>query len=209
MDPACQPDLLLTNNDFSQFERQSFQEILANDVLEHIPRAETGAALLEWADILAMGGTIKVETSNVIAVSDLMKIHTSYADHANYTVYMFGNQAHPGDWHHTGFTDVTLRVHLMSAGFEVTDIKETQIWLLNATARKIENWSTLASRDDLSNPEFVNAACQAALFREVEQPFFSLWQSWLDAGAYSRRAFLKMLYASDERRMRIAQRNGL
>ena len=52
MDPACQPDLLIKSNDFSQLPKYHFEELLAKDVLEHIPRTQTLNALLEFSSLL-------------------------------------------------------------------------------------------------------------------------------------------------------------
>jgi len=41
IDPACQPDLLIKNGDTSAIPRDYFEEVLANDVLEHFPRTQT------------------------------------------------------------------------------------------------------------------------------------------------------------------------
>ena len=57
-DPAASLDILLVNGDDSMIPRQHFVEVLARDVLEHIPRAQTLAALLDWADYLVDGGKL-------------------------------------------------------------------------------------------------------------------------------------------------------
>ena len=44
VDPACAPDLLIRDGDYSPIPRRQFEEVLAKDVLEHIPRAQTIAA---------------------------------------------------------------------------------------------------------------------------------------------------------------------
>ena len=52
IDPACEPDILLAGNLDNLLPRNYFVELLAKDVLEHIPRSETLRALLEWAGCL-------------------------------------------------------------------------------------------------------------------------------------------------------------
>src|ERR1041384_6056075 len=40
VDPACSPDILIVNEDDSLVPRGHFEEVVANDVLEHVPRAK-------------------------------------------------------------------------------------------------------------------------------------------------------------------------
>jgi hypothetical protein len=209
MDAACEPDILVTDNDFSQFKRKSFQEVLAHDVLEHIPRAETANALLEWADLLAPGGNLTFQTSSIIGVANLIQEFPSYQDHANFTIYLFGNQQHPGDFHLTGFTDRTLRVHLHAALLEPSPFTMIDGWMYRGTAKKIGDWTNLSNVQNIDDEEFLDLACREALMRAPEQSFFDLWLSWLKAGSHSRRDILKLFYASDERRLRVAEQLNL
>ncbi|WDA36395.1 class I SAM-dependent methyltransferase [Sphingobium sp. YC-XJ3] len=209
MDPACEPDVLLVDNDFSQFERHSFDEVLAHDVLEHIPRSETANALLEWAELLPKGGRLVFQTSNILGVADLISQHQMYELHAKYTVFLFGNQQHPGDFHLTGFTDRTLRVHLLAAGFSNIVIEPTDQWMFSGSGIKASSWTRLLTIRGLSDGDFVEQATAEALLRSPEPEFTALWSGWLKRGACTRRDLLKMLHASEERRLRIAAQNCL
>jgi predicted SAM-dependent methyltransferase len=155
-DPACSPDLLIQDNDFSMVPKNHFEEILAWDVLEHIPRAKTLSALLDWAEFLRMNGKLILQTSSILGVARLLDQTNSYADHHNYTIYLYGNQAHAGDFHLTGFTETTLRVHLEAAGFETDVITTRYHWLFFTEARKTYDWTELATlRPVLGNPAAV------------------------------------------------------
>src|SRR5688500_11537597 len=57
---GCDPDVLLVDNDLSVLADEPFDEILALDVLEHIPRTETLSILLKWADLLRPAGTLRL-----------------------------------------------------------------------------------------------------------------------------------------------------
>lgn len=209
MDPNCQPDLLIKDNDFSVLPRRYFDKLIAYDVLEHIHRSETPNALLEWADLMSIDAQVEVETSNVLAIVDLMRANNSYANHANCTIYMYGNQMHAGDYHLTGFTEITLRVQMAAAGFEIDSFIHHMDWILLAKGRKVEDWAELVDTGThLSNSDFIVAAYEAALFRSPEEPFHSMEVGWLDSGEKDRRAILKKLYASDERRLKIAATLG-
>jgi hypothetical protein len=58
--------------------------------MEHIKRAETQGAVLEWANLLKMGGILEIHTSNVIGVARMMEAHKNHHDHARFSIYMFG-----------------------------------------------------------------------------------------------------------------------
>ena len=204
MDPHCSPDILITNNNFSQLPREHFETLVANDVLEHIPRSQTMNALLEWADLVQVGGMMELKTSNVIAIAEMMKASNAYALHDGYTVFFYGNQMHPGDFHYTGFTHVTLPVLLTAAGFEVLDIREHDTWLLVASARKKLSWTALL-KNDLGDQEFVYTAYQQALQREPEPPFF---EGEMELARTDRRGLLKKLFGCQERQLRVARALG-
>jgi hypothetical protein len=134
-DPACAPDVLLVDNDLSMLAGEPFEEVLALDVLEHIPRTQTPSVLLEWADLLGDGGRLRVKTSSILGVARQLEHEPSFREQYGWTLCLFGTQAHPGDFHQTGFTEMTLRVHLLAAGFDVERIWLTDRWLLHADAR--------------------------------------------------------------------------
>lgn len=207
MDPACKPDLLITDNDFSSLPHQHFDEVLAHDVLEHIRRAETGAALLEWVDLLQVGGSLVLQTSSILGVAKLLEQHQDYINQANFTIYLFGNQAHPGDFHYTGFTEATLKIHLIAAGLKIEEFELRDRWLFFVRCRKEHDWTRLLA-DTSSNAEFVKLAYREALYREPEEIFLNLLVGQIETGR-SRRAVLRQLYSSEERRMRISQQRGM
>lgn len=209
MDPNCKPDLLIADNNFSQLPRKFFNHLIAYDVLEHIHRSETVNALLEWSDLMTIGAHIEVETSNVLAIVDLMREDQSFLNHWKCSIFMYGNQAHDGDYHHTGFTEVTLRTYLAAAGFQVDELIHHLDWIILVHGRKVEDWSALADQSsDISDHDFVVAAYEQALGRAPQEPFLSLEVSWLDQGAMNRRDILKKLYRSQERALRVAAQLG-
>ena len=156
MDPACAPDVLIVDNDFSVLPRGHFRYLVARDVLEHIPRSQSLAALLEWSDLLMMGGQAEVETSSILDALAQM-IDKPYATQHGWTICLFGNQAHPGDYHFTGFTPTTLLTHLHAAGFQPGPITLREGWLISSVATKVEDWTALLS-SDLDDEAFVVAS---------------------------------------------------
>jgi predicted SAM-dependent methyltransferase len=209
MDPACIPDLLIQDNDFSVVPKNHFEEILAWDVLEHIPRSKTLSALLDWAEFLRMDGKLILQTSSILGVARLLDRTNSYADHHNYTIYLYGNQAHAGDFHLTGFTETTLRVHLEAAGFETGVITTRDHWLFFTEARKTYNWTELATCAYLDTAQFIGEAYKAALYRAPDEGGREFLTRMLHEEGWSRRDALRHLFQAPERLFSTARRKGL
>lgn len=208
-DPVCGPDVLILNNDLSPLQGEPFSEVLARDVLEHIPRTQTPSILLEWAALLEPAGRLVLQTSSVIGVARQLERETSFRQQYGWTICLFGNQAHPGDFHLTGFTELTLRVHLLSAGFQTQRMWLTDRWLLHAEATKVDDWlAVLTSTADADDHAFLRAAYQAALFRDGDAGGMDYFLEGLGAGTFDRREVLKTLMASPERLFAVANLNG-
>jgi hypothetical protein len=206
MDPVCEPDVLIVDNDFSVLPRRYFQSVVAHDVLEHIPRSKTMSALLEWVDLMVPGGTMDVETSSILGVAARMA-GQPYATQHGWTICLFGNQAHPGDYHYTGFTDATLLTHLLAAGLQPGPISTREGWLISARATKEEDWTSLLERE-MDDGSFVAAAYRAAFDREADADGHTACVEWLSGGV-SRRVVLKHLFCAEERLYRTAAKHGL
>lgn len=209
-DPACQPDILISDNGYGELPRRHFSEVLAKDVLEHIPRCETANVVLEWADLLSPGGALELRTTSLLGIARLMEQHSNYADQANYADELFGNQAHAGEFHYTAFTESTLKAQLIAAGFEIASFELVDHRRFAVRAIKQTDWTKLAdAAADQSNRAFVDIAYREILFREPEAFFLEIDLAALDGGTCSRRDFVKKLHASEERRLRVAMRHGL
>jgi hypothetical protein len=207
MDPACAPDLLIVDGDYSAIPRRYFAEVLAKDVLEHVPRAETPAALLDFADYLMDEGKLIVQTSSILHVAAKLQVSNHYADHYGWTICLFGNQQHPGDYHHTGFTDLTLQVQLLSAGFTIEALELREEWMFYVEARKASDWTSLAeSSHGFSDLEFLQRGFQAALYRDIDEDSLLHWGKALRHGVL-RRQVLKHLFSAPERQFKIAEQH--
>lgn len=209
-DPACKPDLLLVDNDLSAIPRNHFDEVLARDVLEHIPRPQALAVVLEWVDMLRTDGVLKVQTSSIEGVAERLAALPSFADHYAWTLCLFGNQAHPGDFHFNGFTNRSLHVHLLAAGLQVDGIWLEDQWLLSAQGTKTASWTdALDGTDTMSVDEFVAHVFRAALGRDPDDLGGTHLRRELDRGRLTRREALKMLMSSPERLFNTATAHGL
>lgn len=209
VDPACEPDVLIVNDDYSVIPKNSFDEILANDVLEHVPRSRTSAVLLDWSEYLVVGGTLDVQTSSILGVAAQMSTAPTFADQFGWTICLFGNQAHPGDFHFTGFTETTLRVHLLAAGFDVGEFTLDDGWLLGVRSEKRYAWSQILV-DTASAPddEFIHELYRFAFDRQPDAGAEYLRQE-LRHKRMTRDGAARHLLSSPERLFRTAQSNAL
>ena len=209
IDPACEPDILLLDNDLSVLPPESFEEILAMDVLEHIPRVETPRVLVDWSGLLVDGGKLRIQTSSIEGVAAQIARDPTFRGQYGWTLCLFGTQAHPGDFHLTGFTETTLKIHLLAAGFDVDRIWITDRWLLNAEATKVTSWSSMA-RDlsGLSVADCVRAIYSAVLRRDPNEGELAHLVDELSAERMDRYETLRHVTSSPERLFVVAEQHG-
>lgn len=208
-DPACEPDVLLVNNDLSPLLGEPFEEILALDVLEHIPRVQTLGVLLDWAELLGDGGRLMIKTSSIEGVAEQLAANPSFREQYGWTLCLFGSQAHPGDFHLTGFTETTLRVHLLAAGFDVERIWLADKWLLHAEAVKATSWSAPATElAELSDEAFVRAVYPLALDREADDNGLAFLLEELASSRWNRQQAVRHLMSGPERLFVTSERHG-
>lgn len=210
VDPACEPDVLIVDDDYTVLPADSFDEVMANDVLEHIPRSQTAGVLLDWAEYLVVGGSLHIQTSSILGVAEQMAAAPTYADQAGWTICLFGNQAHSGDFHFTGFTETTLRVQLLAAGFDVGDFRTDEGWLLSVDGTKTTRWSAIVDETQgSSDTEFIQAIYRFALDRDADETGLAHFGAELRNRRTSRTRAVHHLLASPERLFLTAAANGL
>ncbi len=169
--PQVEPDLLIVNNDYSMLPKNHYKEIVANDVLEHIPRELTLSTLLDWAEYLKMGGKLHLQTTSVLGVARQLK-KNSFGSQNSWLTYLFGNQAHEGDYHFTSFTETTLKVYLAAAGFTIDSLEERDKWLFFVDAHKSYDWAALLNKCRGKTDEaFIKAAFREVLGHEPDTAY--------------------------------------
>ncbi len=197
MDPQCQPDVLISPADFKFFPGNFYERLLAKDVLEHIRRLESLDVLLSFNAWMAHGGVLELQTTSILGVADRIRKYPGFDQEFGMTQCLFGTQAHPGDFHFTGFTERTLTAHLRAAGFEVGSFALVDEWMFKVEAKKVSAWNALSTKE-MSDAEFVKQAFRQALNREPDEGEGRGWREALDGGQ-SRNEVLRLLFGSHER----------
>ena len=134
-----QPDVLADVRELAGFPDAFFEEVFACDVLEHLPRVETANVLATWNRVLAPGGRLYIRAPSVAGVIDLIN-HPDYQTVEKQELViqcLFGTQADTGDFHLTGFTDITMRNYVTQAGFRVESLATRDYWLFDVWATKV------------------------------------------------------------------------
>jgi len=188
------PDLVADVTHLPMLPDAHFEEILAQDVLEHFERAKTAPALAEWSRLLAPGGVLHVRVPSLFGMFDLLA-HPHYhsAEKAEEIIHlMYGTQAYTGDFHLAGFTAATLDAHLRRAGLLACEAAVEHGWLFDIRARKAERLS--------SDREFVHGAYFSILGRPADPQGLTDFEKALADGRLTREAFENTLRDSDEAR---------
>lgn len=132
------PDLVADIRKLEMLPSEYYEEIVAQDCLEHFPRCDTQPALAEWSRLLKPGGVLKLRVPNLLGLLELFtwESQRSIASQENLVQCLFGTQAYNGDWHLTGFTQVLLEHYLQEAGFDDFKFETKDHWLFEITCCK-------------------------------------------------------------------------
>jgi FkbM family methyltransferase len=112
----------------------AIEEILAQDVLEHLPRTSTTEALAEWRRVTKADGVARIRVPSLFHAVDLMRSADTLSMHQILLQNLYGTQAYAGDVHLTSFTDRTLADALHSAGYRRVCAELVDHWLWDVTA---------------------------------------------------------------------------
>ncbi len=108
-----------------EFENESVDLILANDVLEHFSHREVDNLLKEWSRVLKPNGQLLIRCPSLeLQVKAYMEGKWD-ADIASYMI--FGGQTNQGDYHCVAFDKESISKHLTKAGFEIIEFNEEDI----------------------------------------------------------------------------------
>lgn len=95
--------------------------ILASDVIEHFPIAETVDVLTEWCRILKVGGVIEFRLPNIAAICKHY-VETNNAKYVSWLLY--GGQDYPTNYHYVGFDKEWFTSVCKEVGLTLKDYKE-------------------------------------------------------------------------------------
>lgn len=153
-----EPDLVADVTDLHMLPSGRYQHILAQDLLEHLPRTATAAALAEWNRLLAPGGFLTLRVPSLLDLVELFQRNENLVPARQELMIqcLFGTQAYTGDFHQTTFTRPLLEDQLRGEGFEPRCVEVAHEWLLDIDAEKVgdsdyaERWAPHA---DLAGPD--------------------------------------------------------
>lgn len=199
MNPAHQPDLVADCTNLNQLPASYYDFVLAHDILEHISRIKTASTLQEWNRVMSMGGILEFKVPNVVALLGLLTEpeNSSFARQEQLLRCLFGTQCYKGDFHYTGFTDITLKHYLASAGFAVEELTLSDQWMFQGLGRKIREANPNALNSIKNTQQFLTECYRKLLGRAPDKDGFDFYQAQLDAGA-DRDAIIEMIRVSDE-----------
>jgi len=200
------PDVVCDVRRLGWLPSKHFTEVVAHDVLEHLPRVHTGEVLDHWNRCMAPRATLSLRVPNVLAVADLLRRreNASFEKQKELIQFLFGTQSYSGDFHLTSFTDRLLRQYLEASGFEVRRMVPFMDWMLEVSAvkvahregREVFDFAELLEAGG-SNDEFIERCYREILGREADPQGKAAFQAYL-AGGNARDSVIAMLCNSEE-----------
>lgn len=200
------PDLLADVRRLDFLPAQHYDEILAQDVLEHLPRNDTVRVLAHWNRLLKDKGRIVIRVPSVLGIARLLTQPENQmpAKQEELIQCLFGTQAYSGDFHFTSFTEVILKHYLGLAGFHCVSISLLHGWLFDVIGEKVTHMQSpplidlnalLAIRAD---DEFVRACYLEILGRDPDPSGSSFYLNNLANGQMNRQVVMDIMTGSPE-----------
>ena len=190
------PDLVADVSNLSMLPSGYFEEILAQDVLEHLERDRTEPTLREWSRLLAPEGILHIRVPSLFGMFEMLAMphYREFAKAKEVVHLMYGTQAYNGDYHLTGFTPALLDGYLRQAGLLICEASVLHTWLFDIKARKTD-----VLRDD---GEFLQSAYFSILGRPIDPEGMRTHGDALASGNATREVIEDRLRNSEEARFR-------
>lgn len=211
--PFHKPDLVANVGKLDFLPAGYYEEILAQDVLEHLPRTSTRKILVHWNRLLAVGGLLHIRAPNALSILRQLadSEYQSVAKQEELIQILFGTQAYSGDFHFTSFTELLLGHYLRVTGFDVLSITLPDAWNLDAIGRKVR--CVLARNvgdfSDLltiaSDAQFVRECYLVILLREGDPEGVQFFSSSLAKATMDRQGVIDAMVRSEEHKALIAK----
>ena len=204
------PDLVADVSDPAFLPAEYYDEIVAQDVLEHLPRTDTLRVLQRWNRVLRLGGRLLLRIPSVEGIATLLQRPENQAPERQEELIqcLFGTQAYTGDYHYTSFTRTLLEHYLSEAGFTLDSLQLAGGWLFDVAAHKVDHLEAPTMRDYMElvaisgDEEFVRACYREILGREADAGGLAYWMQGLAGGGMKRDSVVKAMLSSEERRTR-------
>ncbi len=101
------------------FKDGAFSEVAALDLVEHVSWRKTRNVLRELARVLSPDGEAEIRVPDIDALIELR--NGPRMNDREFLRRIFGDQGHPGDFHHAGFTGEILEEELVKVGLKVVE----------------------------------------------------------------------------------------
>lgn len=102
---------------------QCAELVYSQECLEHFPWREAPLVLHEWARLVDVGGSLRIEVPDFAAACrQFLETDTLDMDRRIQQI-IFGGQANQWDYHYTGWTPRMLQAEMESAGLEIIDTR--------------------------------------------------------------------------------------
>lgn len=199
LNPSHDPELLCDVTNLVQLPDNYYTYILANDILEHIPRNKCLYTLKEWNRLLQKGAILEIQVPNIIGLLKLFtqKEYQNINAQEELSRCLYGSQNYTGDYHFNGFTDITIEHNLQQSGFKIKQKTLRDEWLFVIQAEKINHMP----RDPLifinDDEEFIEQAYEQLLGREADTEGKNFYLQQLARGGL-KEEIISSLMASDE-----------
>jgi hypothetical protein len=130
------PDLVGDVRSLPMLPTGRYTEIVAQDVLEHLERADGPVALAEWRRLAAPGASLRLRVPDLPSILRWLREQDDPEHHRRVIHHMFGTQAYDGDFHLNGYTELLLCDELFRAGFGdiEMELRDGWLWEVEATA---------------------------------------------------------------------------
>jgi predicted SAM-dependent methyltransferase len=114
-------DIVSDVRHLDMFDDETCSYILAQDIIEHFPIAETNNILREWTRVLQTNGILEIQTPNMAWAAK----HYSENKNAEFVSYhIFGGQDYEGNNHYVMFDRVWLKNLCLKFDLEEIEFKE-------------------------------------------------------------------------------------
>jgi len=202
------PDLLANVLQLDALPGNFYDEIVAQDILEHLPRTSTKKALVHWNRLLRNSGKLILRVPNVLGIAELLRAPENQVLFRQEELIrdLFGTQAYSGDFHLTSFTEITLRNYLCLSGFEVKSFSAGRIWLFDVEAVKIRDVHPFEIDDfssmldgEITEREFIEQCYENILKRKPDSEGCQFYLERLQKNEMSREDLIADFITAEER----------